>query len=897
MFRKHTTAQLAPSAETPPVWGRSKALLESERRRPQVHPNPQVHQQLQRMQSFSDLLLPRFDLGDGTIGLRDLNSSGMLFDILPLASEARPEAMLEQSHRRITQALRTVFPGRKKNPWLAQFFVYDDNLMYELIASIRKYARANDSLDEYYEHWHRLVVEHLSDIASDQGAFREEGGNLWRARHRRLRLCVWRKISPGESVEPSETLDAVAERLKSALLQADIKLQQLDGQALFEWMCWWFASAVQRAKASVDQRVRWEPDLASSDLSRSALQGAAPTTTADGLWWFQQRPCRYLTIDEPTRVPNIGHLTADRQIGDAHQTLWDRMPPGSIWSMTVVFVDQDETTDHIKRVRHHSIGGDPAVNMRRDIADEALNAQADQQPIWRVFAGIYVTADDLNRLNQRVGKVTAVMTGHGLRVIAPDHDPIAHDSFIRALPFGYDYEQDRRWYAKRARLWHSDHAVRMTPFFGRSIGTRNPGILQFNRGAEPLAYDPLHEQDRRKNAHALILGPTGSGKTSLLIYQLLHLLAVRRPRLFLITALPTFGLFSDWCKRCGLTVQRKSIGHDRGVTLPPFAAASELKNEQTGAQDPLGEMEILARLMITGGDQADERALRRSDVDLLRSAIEYAAHQTPAGRQTTTTDVVNALNEAANGQLGDLAIPKERQGMATDMAGAMHLFCTGANGAIFDRPGAAWPEADVTVVELGYFARKGYEDRMAVAVTSLMRSIQDLVESQQYSNRQTVVVVDEAHVLLQNPLVSPYLARIVSTWRTFGAWLWIATQNLRQFPDSAKELLNQPEWWVVMAVDADEIDQISRFRQLTEEQRALVLSASKSPGKYTEGAIISGRLLNLFRSVPPALALALAQTEKHEKSQRHQLMEEHNLDELEAAEHIAQQIRQQRQQR
>ena len=331
--------------------------------------------------------------------------------------------------------------------------------------------------------------------------------------------------------------------------------------------------------------------------------------------------------------------------------------------------------------------------------------------MWRVFAGVFVRARNQPQLERRIDQAIAVLNGQGLRVIAPQHDPLAHDSFIRALPFGYDYAQDRQFYSRRARLWHSDHAVRLLPFFGRSIGTRHPGIVQFNRGGEILGFDPLHEEDRRKNAHALILGPTGAGKTSLLIYQLLNLLAARAPRLFLITALPTFHLFADWCLRSGLRVARRSIGYD-DVTLPPFSAASELKKDYQSGRDPLGELEILARLMITGGNPEDEKKMRRHDLDMIRSAIEQAANNTPSDRQTMTSDVVAALNQAAGGQLGDTIIPEPRRQTAADMASAMHLYCTGATGRIFDRPGEAWPDVDVTVIELGYFARSGYEDKL-----------------------------------------------------------------------------------------------------------------------------------------------------------------------------------------
>ena len=47
----------------------------------------------------------------------------------------------------------------------------------------------------------------------------------------------------------------------------------------------------------------------------------------------------------------------------------------------------------------------------------------------------------------------------------------------------------------------------------------------------------------------------------------------------------------------------------------------------------------------------------------------------------------------------------------------------------------------------------------------------------------------------------------------------------------------------------------------------------------------------LFRVVPPALNLALAQTEKHERVPRADLMRERGISELEAAYVIAERIR------
>ena len=885
-----------PATAVRAVWQRDKPLLKSEATRPYLHPGDQA-QNVERMQSFSELISPRLDLGDNIIGMRDLQSSGRLYEITPIPSEAADQQHILKTHESIVEALCELMPERRTDPWILQFFIYDEPHLEHFSKRVHDYRMTHGEKNRYSDNWLRTLDAHLSDASAEKGMFRKNQQTPWRARKRHHRLCVWRRTQPGESHNPTDNLKFVTERLETVLAQARLRLITLSGTDLYNWMSQWFSPTLS------GDIPPWHPELASSDIARSALQGVAPESTPDGVWWFSKRPSRFITIDEPTQVPEIGLLTAEREIGNGRAAMWDEMPAGSIWSMAVTFCYQDTVMDHIKRVRHNSIGADPAVLRRSALADEALASAATRRPIHKAFCGVYVSAPTLEELDDRTGSVLAKLTAHGLKPIAPQHDPIAQDSYIRALPFNYDPAQDDHWYAKRARLWHIDHIARVMPFFGRSVGTGNPGVIHYNRSAEPLAFDPLHVADRRKNAHSLILGPTGSGKTSLLISQLLHMMAMRKPRLYLITALPTFGLLADYCEANGLNVVRRAIDAEGTVTLPPFADASKLtqnpespqSTEEQGepTRDLLGEMEIQARLMITGGAANEEQRLMRDDLDLLRNAIIDAGRTTKAGDQTMTSDVVASLQSFATSD-SEIAAPPRRREAAARMADAMHLFCTGKTGHVFDRPGKAWPDADITVVELGHYARKGYEDRLAVAITGLMTSIQNRVEAEQYSERQTIVVIDEAHVLLQNPLVSPYLARIVATWRTYGAWLWIATQNLRQFPDSARELLVQPEWWVLLALEEDDVEQISRFRTLTPEQRAMILSARKSPGKYTEGTVLSGYLLNLFRSVPPAIALALAQTEKHEKAARARLQREHGITEIEAAKMIAKQIRESR---
>jgi hypothetical protein len=103
-------------------------------------------------------------------------------------------------------------------------------------------------------------------------------------------------------------------------------------------------------------------------------------------------------------------------------------------------------------------------------------------------------------------------------------------------------------------------------------------------------------------------------------------------------------------------------------------------------------------------------------------------------------------------------------------------------------------------------------------------------------------------------------------------------------------MLNMMEWWLCLVMPKEEVEQIARFKDLNEEQRSLLLSARKEPGKYVEGVVLADNLEALFRSVPPPLSLALAMTEKHEKAERAEIMRERGCTELEAVHIVAERI-------
>src|SRR3546814_11915080 len=117
--------------------------------------------------------------------------------------------------------------------------------------------------------------------------------------------------------------------------------------------------------------------------------------------------------------------------------------------------------------------------------------------------------------------------------------------------------------------------------------------------------------------------------------------------------------------RLGLTVHRVRLSPGAGVSLAPFADAWRLVDTPSQVQtldadaldeesaegdasadeqrDVLGELEITARLMITGGEDREEARMTRADRSLIRQCILEAAHRCVIEKRTELTrDVRNA---------------------------------------------------------------------------------------------------------------------------------------------------------------------------------------------------------------------------------------------------------------
>ncbi|MBO9333216.1 conjugative transfer ATPase [Achromobacter pulmonis] len=934
-LRKPRPAPPAAGPDAPDAWERHVARLrehgipepgrqEGRSRRPASVADEQKLYDV--APSFADMLpWAEFLPESQCMLLEDGQSVAAFFELQPVGTEGREPAWLAQVRDTLENALQDSFDELDDNPWVLQLYAQDETNWDRYLDDLRGYVhpRAKDS--PFTEFYLRSIAHHLKAVAKPGGLFEDNTVTRlpWRGQTRRTRLVVYRRVGQAPArrgQSPEQALSTVCDRLIGGLANAGVRARRLGAADIHAWLLPWFNPHPTLLGPSAEDRERFyaltrypeesepgEIELASgTDFAQRLFFGQPRSDVAEGLWYFDDRPHRAISVDRLRTPPATGHITGEtRKGGDATNALMDQMPEDTVMCLTLVVTPQDVLEAHLNHLARKAVGDTLASEQTRHDVQQARGLIGSSHKLYRGALTFYLRGHNREELDARSLQLGNVLLNAGLQPVREEDEVAPLNTYLRWLPCVYDPAKDKRqWYTQ---LMFVQHLVNLAALWGRSQGTGHPGITVFNRGGGLVTFDPLNRLDRQMNAHLFLFGPTGSGKSATLNNLLNQIAAIYRPRIFIVEAGNSFGLLGDHAARLGMSVHRVKLAPGSGVSLAPFADAWRLvdapsqvqtldadaldENEAEGhddeQRDVLGELEITARLMITGGEEREEARMTRADRSLIRQCILDAAHRcVPEQRTVLTRDVRDALRERGR----DPTLPEIRRTRLLEMADALDMFCQGSDGDMFDRPGTPWPEADITVVDLATYAREGYNAQLSISYISLLNTVNNIAERDQFLGRPIVFVTDEGHIITKNPLLSPYVVKGTKMWRKLGAWFWLATQNIDDLPKAAEPMLNMIEWWICLSMPPDEVEKIARFRELNAAQKALMLSARKESGKFSEGVILSRSMELLFRAVPPSLYLALAQTEPEEKAERFQLMQHFGIGELDAAYKIAEKI-------
>ena len=832
--------------------------------------------------SFSDLL-PWLDfVDDDFVLLEDGCSLGAMLELRPEDVEGKSERFMETLREKLMRALTDSFDESVREPWVLQLFAFaDERGLRRRWRTLQDYRRDSAPNDDWREAMETLMREHIKEVSRPQGLFVDPlSERKWSGSHRRVLACVYRRYisEPNEAARREELLAQLG-RLEAQLSVAGIGLSRLSAAEATEFLGAWLSPG--GGALSFDDHAPFDYCLADAVSSPDVRSDAAR-----GVWHFDGLAHRVLTLQRLRATPSPGQLSAERVDGRVAHCFLEQLPPRAILAMTFVFISQDLVGAHLDRVERAAVGESVASESGRGAVRANRRRLLSGDKLYPFSLAVYLRADDADALDKQSADVEALCLGDRLQMISPALDPVRLDAYLRHLPMGYRYALDQL--RLRSRFIYASDAAALLPLYGRALGSDRAGLVFFNRGGDLFSCDPLSLDDRTKNAHLFLLGPTGSGKSATLVYLQMLMMAFHRPRIIAVEAGNSFGLLSQFFRSKGLRTHDVTLRPGCGTSLPPFASASALIDADAAGEsrerDLLGEMTLIARIMVTGGAGREEERFSRADEALLRQALLDAA-KAAAGSLVRVSDLRRALQRRA----ADSAAPRALR--LNDMAEALGLFTTGFSGELFDGDGRPWPDVDYLRLEMGVLAGEQYRDQLSVAWLGLINQVIAMAQRASSDGRPTILLTDEAHVITGNPLLASYIVKISKLLgRRLGLWLWMATQNIGDFRDDAEKMLAMFEWWLCLHIGKGELREMERFRALDEEQRLMLLDTRKAPGLYTEGVLLSDSVQGRVRNVPPALCLALAQTEKEERSARERLRAERGCSELEAALIVAEDI-------
>lgn len=876
----------------------------------------------------------------GCFLLNDGQSLGACLKLTLVPVEGRPESFLDDLVTQITNAIAETIPQVKDNPYVVQCYVQDEQNLTAYYQTIKQYVKEGLQDEPITQKHLDIMQSHFEFLTRDGGAFYDSQvtGTTFSGKVRTVRIVIYRWLRETKNKARSEhtplkELQLITQRFKDQVSNLRLKAELVNGEDFYQWMVKWFNPKPKAFNDDINQLLASCPypddELPFGwDLSEQVFFNEPESD--EPYWLFDGMYHSMVGLQSLQRSPKAGHLTAELSHIDNTYSLMDKMPEGTILNITFVIKHEDETKAHLKKVEQSARGNKALAVATREQALAAEHGLSRGRKIYPAMVNIYLRADSRDGIVRCEEAVTALMNVHGMRIINVNNELVPLHNYLTFVPMNYDYYFDQK-NLYRSRFMYLDDIAKLLPFYGRERGTHHPNFVFYNRGGEPISFDPL--KDKANSAHLFLVGDTGTGKSNLMATMIASTLAIHNPYFVILEAGGSFDVMGDFFKEHGKSINHVDFQDD--VSLNPFADAltalskfeqAEKDEEAFLSQaldavdetidnlnkpekpednvpepddverDYFSEMALALRLMVTGGNPKEEEKFARADSMILMDALMQAAKEVRASNkeQVLITDVLDAMEVmiAEYDEVRDIDIIKRLREMHNNIRYFTRDYTA---RRFFNRPGKTWPTMDITLVNLQKFVGSGEEKALylALAVIGCLNKVLAFAEANQSNGRDTVLVIDEAHVLTKNPIIAAILVLVAKMARKFGLWLWIATQHVQDFKDESTKILSMLETWICLCVGGQsQIDEIKRFKTLTEEQESLLRNAKKEDGLYSEGVLLAQKLTALFRNVPPREYLSLVMTNPEQKYKRKQLMEKHHITEQEAALIMADEMKQ-----
>ncbi|MCG9576702.1 conjugative transfer ATPase [Vibrio tubiashii] len=901
-------------------------------------------------------------------------NSAIVFDVKPIPTEGRSEPAKSEYAEAIYNAVSSAFPelSESDGEWVVQQYRWKDDDLESYADEAYEYADAFAKECEFSKVMLQGVLKkNLRGMTRDEGLFTDSvvTGQPFVGGIERTKIVVYRKLGTDSlkakrKINTAKQLETMARSFEIAMRAAGVELVRNTDFDFFYWLLKFFNERPEGMSAK---------SFLENVVPRADEDGDLPLGVTGSLFmnrprYHEEENCYQIgdTLHKLVRVNGLsgttdtGHLTGEIVNSNSVSCLTDQLPSGTMMCMTTVFVTKEGMLTTINAKEQTSQSNlSPENEAMRDACKHHRKVLGSRKArATKTSLVFYVRGRNYDELYDRVSMVNATLNNARLTPIVERKytDPLAANAFIYNLPMCFDPS------VKSAKsclvpMYLSD-VINMSFFFGREVGSGNPLLLMFNRSGSVLSKDILTKKDRQANAHMLVTGTTGAGKSATLVYLTLLLVAIKRPRLYIVEAGGSFRHVIEFLKAHGLSVNKMTIMPSdprKNYKCPRFApmedayhlvedgvveltpeeqqiakynrachpderkvyaidkpveldispseystgAKESLDNEialeieqhkqwmkeelareqnpvdqevdssESEQKDRLGELELIAFSMATGGIEKEMNRYFQSDIRYLRTAIMNIGKSAYINNtKSSVSDLVAELGRISRSEDGVHHMYEDQRKRLNEMASAIAVYTSGFQGELLDQPtigDEAFPDVDVTVIDLGTLAKPGNEALLGIVYVSLLQRLNGLAEKYQMSGRLLIKITDECHLVTKNVLTALYIVKVIKLWRKLNAFAWMATQNLNDFPGEAEKMLSMIEWIMMLLPNTKEISLLEKLKPLTDEQKVMAVAARKQDRAYTEGCLFGADFNALFRCVQPSESLAMAGTDGEEK--------------------------------
>ncbi len=383
---------------------------------PQVT-TPHIARQYQAHPSFHhQLAVQEYNPRTRLFLLQDLTSQAAVFELTPVACEAKPYAQLETLRDQLAVALQSPLFYQDPNvTWIMQLYVQDERPLHALTQRLNKaLATVSHPLTQTYQ---TLLQQHLHWISQRGGIFTDQQrahlpfvGN-----ERRVRLVLYPKHAARHPI-PTPFIQQVAKQFTQQLRQAGVGVERLDGQAVYEWFVRWFNPAPPLGDGCTTQLLQRAPYPGNAPFGFDHSQRCFFSTpqSQSPYWYFDGWPHTVVTANQLNLVPPIGWLTGERDQGEGTYALFDTFPPDAIACLTLVLGDPKRVHAHLHRVAKSARGNDPSAQRVSAQIHYVQNQLAQGHRLLSYLFSVYLRAPTQPLLEAQVRQLETTLISHSI---------------------------------------------------------------------------------------------------------------------------------------------------------------------------------------------------------------------------------------------------------------------------------------------------------------------------------------------------------------------------------------------------------------------------------------------------------------------------------------------------